>query len=140
MKPLYIRQQQTVADPLQSERLLKALTIILEHQENSNGSCTLCARLDQPPRAVRNRARWTRANSNLGNGNLRPETFGKTRQELPLRIAGPLLRPVLGEASYGNVVLSCREGNHVNLRGLPGGAEGIRTSDLRSAGTRALNQ
>ena len=47
MKPLYIRQQQTVADPLQSERLLKALTIILEHQENSNGSCTLCARLDQ---------------------------------------------------------------------------------------------
>jgi hypothetical protein len=40
------------------------------------------------------------ANSNLGNGNLRPETFGKTRQELPLRIAGPLLRPVLGEASY----------------------------------------
>jgi hypothetical protein len=40
------------------------------------------------------------ANSNLGNGILRPETFGKTRQELPLRIAGPLLRPVLGEASY----------------------------------------
>ena len=40
MKPLYIRQQQTVADPLQSERLLKALTIILEHQEDSNGSRT----------------------------------------------------------------------------------------------------
>jgi hypothetical protein len=33
MKPLYIRQQQTVADPLQSERLLKALTIILEHHK-----------------------------------------------------------------------------------------------------------
>ena len=47
MKPLYIRQQQTVADPLQSERLLKALRIILEHQEDSNGSRTLCARLDQ---------------------------------------------------------------------------------------------
>jgi hypothetical protein len=47
MKPLYIRQQQTVADPLQSERLLKALTIILEHQEDSNGSRTLCACLDQ---------------------------------------------------------------------------------------------
>jgi hypothetical protein len=29
------------------------------------------------------------ANSNLGNGLLRPETFGETRQELPLRIAGP---------------------------------------------------
>ena len=27
-------------------------------------------------------------------------------QELPLRIAGPVLRPVLGEASYGDVVLS----------------------------------
>jgi hypothetical protein len=40
------------------------------------------------------------ASSNLGNGNLPAETFGKTRQELPLRIAGPLLRPVLGEASY----------------------------------------
>ena len=65
------------------------------------------------------------------------DTFGKTRQELPLRIAGPPVRPVLGEASYGNVVLSCAVGNHVDLRGLPGGAEGIRTSDLRSAGTRA---
>ena len=29
------------------------------------------------------------ANSNLGNGNLRPETFGTISQELPLRIAGP---------------------------------------------------
>jgi hypothetical protein len=46
-------------------------------------------------------ARWTcGANRNLGNGNLPPETFGKTCQELPLRIAGPLLRPVPGEASY----------------------------------------
>ena len=41
MKPLDIRQQQTVADPLQSERLLKALRIILEHQEDSHGSRTL---------------------------------------------------------------------------------------------------
>jgi hypothetical protein len=31
-------------------------------------------------------------------------------------------------------------GNHVGLRGLAGGAEGIRTSDLRSAGTRALDR
>jgi hypothetical protein len=73
------------------------------------------------------------ANSNLGNGNLRPETFGRTRQELPLRIADRLLRPILGEASYGNVVLSCGVGNHVDLRGLPGGAQGIRTSDPRGA-------
>src|ERR1700747_343110 len=94
------------------------------HHEGSDGQtqlayADLCARLDRPPRAVRNRARWTRANSSLGNGNLRPETFGKTRQELPLRIAGPPVRPVLGEASYGNVVLSCAVGNHVDLRGLP---------------------
>ena len=34
MKPLHIRQQQTVADPLQLERVLKALKIILEHQED----------------------------------------------------------------------------------------------------------
>ena len=30
MKPLDMRQQQTVADPLQAERLLRALTIMLE--------------------------------------------------------------------------------------------------------------
>ena len=52
-----------------------------------------------------------------------PETFGKTRQELPLRIAGPPLRPVLGEASYGNVGLFLTLGSHV-----------------RSAGTGALNR
>ena len=40
--------------------------------------------------------------------------------------------PILSAASYGNVVLSCGVGNHVGLRRLPGGAEGIRTSDLRS--------
>ena len=61
------------------------------------------------------------ANSNLGNGNLRLETFGKTRQELPLRITRPPTETVLGVASYGNVVLSCAAGNHVGLRGLPGG-------------------
>jgi hypothetical protein len=38
-----------------------------------------------------------------------------------------------------NVVLSLGVGNHVDLRRLPGGAEGIRTSDLRSAGTRAVD-
>jgi hypothetical protein len=32
MKTLRIRDQPTVADPLQLERVLKALTIILEHQ------------------------------------------------------------------------------------------------------------
>jgi hypothetical protein len=61
------------------------------------------------------------ANSSRGNGNLRPESLGETRQELPLSFADRLLRPVLGEASYGNVVLSCGGGNHVSSGGLPGG-------------------
>jgi hypothetical protein len=47
MKALHIRQQQTVADPLQSERLLKALKIILEHQEDPDASSILGSRLDQ---------------------------------------------------------------------------------------------
>jgi hypothetical protein len=34
--------------------------------------------------------------------------------------------------SLGNTVLFCDGGNQVGLRGLLGGAEGIRTSDLRS--------
>ena len=46
MKALRIRQQQSVADPLQWERLLKELTIIREHQEDSHGSSLLCSRLD----------------------------------------------------------------------------------------------
>jgi hypothetical protein len=46
-------------------------------------------------------------------------------------------RPTLSAASYGNVVLTCGVGNHLGLRGLPGGAEGIRTSDLPGAGTRS---
>jgi hypothetical protein len=40
-------------------------------------------------------------------------------------------------ASRGNVVLFCGLGNHVDLRGLRGGAEGIRTSDLGGAGARS---
>jgi hypothetical protein len=36
-----------VADPLQSERVLKALKIILEHQEDTKASSMLCSRLDQ---------------------------------------------------------------------------------------------
>jgi hypothetical protein len=42
-------------------------------------------------------------------------------------------------ASRGNVVLFCGLGNHVNLRGLPGGAERIRTSDLRWCGHAPLD-
>jgi hypothetical protein len=47
MKTLRIRDQLTIADPLQSERVLKALTIILEHQEDPEASSLLCARLNQ---------------------------------------------------------------------------------------------
>jgi len=41
MKTLRIRSQLTAADPLQAERLLKALRIILEHQEVSDASSLL---------------------------------------------------------------------------------------------------
>ena len=51
MKHLCIRHQQTVADPLQSERLLKALKIILEDQEKHHASSTLCPSLNQPSAA-----------------------------------------------------------------------------------------
>jgi hypothetical protein len=38
MKNLRIRRQQFVIDPLQKERLLRAIKIILEHQEAKNAS------------------------------------------------------------------------------------------------------
>jgi hypothetical protein len=42
MKHLSIRHEQIVADPLRQERLLRALRIILEHQEDADASRTLC--------------------------------------------------------------------------------------------------
>jgi hypothetical protein len=42
MKHLQVRRKVSVADPLQLERLLRALKIILEHQEKIDASCTLC--------------------------------------------------------------------------------------------------
>ena len=47
MKSLRIRNQHMVADPLQSERVLKALTIMLEHQEDTDARSPLCVSLDQ---------------------------------------------------------------------------------------------
>jgi hypothetical protein len=44
-----------------------------------------------------------------------------------------LSRPTDAAASRGNVGLFCSVGNHVDLRRLPGGAEGNRTPDLCSA-------
>jgi len=46
MKHLRIRQQLSVADPLQRERLLWAIKIILEHQEAQNASSDLRQSLD----------------------------------------------------------------------------------------------
>jgi hypothetical protein len=42
-----------------------------------------------------------------------------------------LSRPTDPAASRGNVGLFCSIGNHVDLRGLPGGAEGIQTDGHR---------
>jgi hypothetical protein len=46
MKNLRIRRQLFVADPLQKERLLRAIKIILEHQEAKNASSDLCQSLN----------------------------------------------------------------------------------------------
>ena len=46
MKTLRMRSQYTGADPLQAERVLKALPIILEHQEDPNARSLLYAGLD----------------------------------------------------------------------------------------------
>ena len=45
MKHLTIRYQYTVTDPLQDERLLRALRIILEHQEENHASRSVCPSL-----------------------------------------------------------------------------------------------
>jgi hypothetical protein len=47
MKSLRLRAQHLVADPLQSERVLNALKIILEHQEDTDASSPVGASLDQ---------------------------------------------------------------------------------------------
>jgi hypothetical protein len=47
MKSLRIRHQQMVADPLEPERVLRTLTIILEHQEALDASSPVCTSLDQ---------------------------------------------------------------------------------------------
>jgi hypothetical protein len=46
MKHLHIRQQLSMADQLRTERLLRALKIIVEHQETQNASSDLCQSLD----------------------------------------------------------------------------------------------
>ena len=79
-------------------------------------------------KAIRSLAGGHGANSNLGNGNLRPETFGENARNCPRETPDRQLRPILIEPSYGNVVLSCAGGNHVGLCRLPGGRCRDRTS------------
>jgi hypothetical protein len=72
------------------------------------------------------------AQCNSGNGNLRPETLGAPRRERSPERAKPTAEIGSPRTGYGNVGLFLTLGSHVGLCGLPGGAEGIRTSDLRS--------
>ena len=57
MNHLHIRQQHAVTDPLQRERLRRALKIILEPSEKTNASSPLCQSLNasstaaSPPQA-----------------------------------------------------------------------------------------
>jgi hypothetical protein len=60
-----------------------------------------------------------------------PTGFGPVAFALGGQRPGPTA--ACASASRGNVVLFCGLGNHVDLRGLPGGAKGIRTSDLCGA-------
>jgi hypothetical protein len=46
-------------------------------------------------------------------------------------------RPATAAASRGNIALFRGRGNHVDLRGLPGGAEGIRTDGHRGHSERS---
>jgi hypothetical protein len=48
MQHRYVRHEQTVADPLQQERVLRALRIRLDHQEDAEASRTLCQRVHTP--------------------------------------------------------------------------------------------
>ena len=54
MKRLSIRHPYSVADPLQQERIRRALAIILEQQEEAYASRTLRPRLHSQPTTGRN--------------------------------------------------------------------------------------
>jgi hypothetical protein len=61
------------------------------------------------------------ANSNSGNGILRPETFDRARRHEPRRRSKRLSRPTAAAASRRNIMLFCGVGSHVGARRLPGG-------------------
>jgi hypothetical protein len=64
-----------------------------------------------------------------------PAAFFVRHVSYPWLVVGSAcLGGFMGQLDASIVPLSWGVGNHVGLRGLRGGAEGIRTSDLRSAG------
>jgi hypothetical protein len=69
--------------------------------------------------------------TNIGNDRSQLSTMAKQAQEA---------RNGSSRANPHRVERFLRRGNGPRSGGLPGGAEGIRTSDLRSAGTRALDR
>src|SRR4029077_8801945 len=68
---------------------------------------------------IRDRGPQPLANSNFGNGNLRPETLGAPRREKFSQRAKPTAETGAPRAGYGNVALFLTLGSHVGLRGLP---------------------
>lgn len=48
MNHRYVRHEQTVADPRQKERVLRALRIMLEHQEDADARRTLGQSVNTP--------------------------------------------------------------------------------------------
>lgn len=54
MKEFHLRSIQTVADQLHKVRLLKAMNIILEHQEETHDGSNICQSLNQQSTEGRN--------------------------------------------------------------------------------------
>jgi hypothetical protein len=69
---------------------------------------------------------WDEVRQRLGD-HLGAARAKRTRQssDEPRGRSERLNRPTAAAVSRGNVLLFCGGGNHVNLRGLPGGAEGV---------------
>ena len=86
----------------------------------TTGRLALCTdrQFDALPRGLSERPR---ANSSLGNGNLRPETLGATRRERSSQPGNPAAETGSIRTGHGNLGLFSTLGNHVGLRRLPGG-------------------
>lgn len=76
MKTLRIRHQLPSADLLQAERVLKALTIILEQQENPNAGSLLYAGLNPSATTRRNHRESTACSQTAHSGPRMVSTTG----------------------------------------------------------------